>query len=77
MNSAEHTSRVVSYAVQNWHRTFGGTSALEIAAELSIPHNDVLAILEELSAQGKGRFNRLGVTADMSTLARANFCWKS
>ncbi len=56
--STDHTQRVVSYAIQNWHRTFAGTSALDIAAKLSIPHEDVRAILEQLGAQGKGRLNR-------------------
>lgn len=58
MSRSEKTQRIVNYATQNWHKTFAGTSALDLAKRLSIPHDDVLTIVEELCAQGKGSLNR-------------------
>jgi hypothetical protein len=58
MTSTEQSSRVIAYAVEVWGRTHGGISGLDIAEHLSISHDDVLRILEELNANGHGSLNR-------------------
>jgi hypothetical protein len=58
MTSTEQSSRVVAYAVEVWGRTHGGISGLDIAENLSIAHDDVLRILEDLNANGHGSLNR-------------------
>jgi hypothetical protein len=58
MTSTDQSSRVIAYAVEVWGRTHGGISGLDIAKHLSISHDDVLRILEELNANGHGNLNR-------------------
>ena len=58
MNRSDQTQLIVHYAVKNWHRTFAGTNALDLAERLSIPHEEVRAIVEQLCDEGKGSIKR-------------------
>ena len=58
MTSTDQSSRVIACAVEVWGRTHGGISGLDIAKHLSISHDDVLRILEELNVNGHGSLNR-------------------
>ena len=58
MITANRAKEVIAYAIGQWRKTFAGTSGLAIAAAMSIPHDEVLLILESLANEGKGTLNR-------------------
>ena len=58
MSHSDQAQRIVNYAIQNWHRNFTGTSALDLAERLTVPHEDVRTIVEQLCNEGKGSINR-------------------
>ena len=58
MITANRAKEVIAYAIDQWKKTFAGTSGLAIAAAMSIPHDEVLLILESLANEGKGTLNR-------------------
>ena len=58
MITGNRAKDVVAYAIDEWKKTFAGTSGLAIAAAMSMPHDEVLLILESLADEGKGTLNR-------------------
>ena len=58
MITGNRAKNVVAYAIDEWKKTFAGTSGLAIAAAMSMPHDEVLLILESLADEGKGTLNR-------------------
>jgi hypothetical protein len=58
MNLTEEHQQVLSVTIKGWFRTFGGTSALDIATQLSLEHSAVLRLTEQLCDAGYGTLNR-------------------
>lgn len=57
MNSDEIQRKVLELSIEQWNRSFGGISALDICGKLSISNEIVMNEMEKLCDQGKGSIN--------------------
>jgi hypothetical protein len=71
MIAGNRAKDVVAYAIDEWKKTFAGTSGLAIAAAMSMPHDEVLLILESLADEGKGTLNQCGIVRIHAELLEA------
>jgi hypothetical protein len=57
MSLPPDSARVLASTVEGWFENFAGTSALDVARQLDLEHEVVLAIFEQLVATGHGTMN--------------------
>jgi hypothetical protein len=57
MLPSKEAQAALASAVNSWFKSFAGTSALEVARELSRDHSIVMTLFEELVATGHGSIN--------------------
>ena len=50
--------QIINIAIKHWNKNFVGISACDIAKELNLPHNEVMACLEEIKDENKGSLNQ-------------------
>lgn len=67
MPPTKETQAALASAVDGWFKNFGGTSALDVARDLSLDHSVVMRLFEKLVKSGHGSIN-----ADV-TLYQASF----
>jgi len=58
MSLTSEYERILSATVDVWFRNFAGTSALDVAENLSLDHSQVMRAFEELTLLGCGSLNR-------------------
>lgn len=58
MSLSKEAEQTLAATVSSWFRNFAGTSALDVARDLSISHTEVMQIFEQLVNAGYGSLNR-------------------
>ena len=53
----EITEKVLTLSIEQWNRSFGGTSALDICRKLDITNEEVMIAMEKQCDDGKGKIN--------------------
>lgn len=57
MSGEEIQNRILELSIQQWNRSFGGISALDICDRISVSNEDVMKEMEKLCEEGKGSIN--------------------
>ncbi|MDD5125820.1 hypothetical protein [Methylovulum sp.] len=58
MEEQETIDQVLQLSIEQWNKTFGGISALDICQKIGITNEEVMSIMESLCDEGKGTLNR-------------------
>lgn len=57
MDTAEIAEQVIHLSIDQWNRSFGGTSALDIRSKLGVSNEEVMRAMEVLVGENKGTIN--------------------
>jgi len=57
MDKNEITKKVLALSIEQWNRSFGGISALDICKKLNLKNEEIMIAMEKLSNDGKGTIN--------------------
>lgn len=58
MSLSKEAEQSLAAAVSGWFKNFAGTSALDVASDLSINHTEVMRIFEQLADADYGSLNK-------------------